>query len=119
MTDWTTCRVVQDRDDDLWTNYAGMWHTPEIAPFSADMVAKYAPITPILDADGLPVVRTVGDLTARHTGRRVRVGTEGAEGSLDALDIGRHRFVVYLIGADAVHVLGGLTPDTPCEVLDD
>ena len=33
------------------------------------------PLVPVLDADGLPVVTTVGDLTARHIGRLVLPGT--------------------------------------------
>lgn len=71
---------------------------------------------PILDADSQPVVRTVGDLTARHIGRRVRV--DGFEGELVAL-------VALFDGIVTVEVLtdGDLsaprrcTIDTPCAVV--
>ena len=115
MTDWRSCSVVRDRDGDLWTNYAGMWHTPEMAPFSADILAKYDP-TPVLDANGLPVVRTVGDLTARHLGRRVRVG--GFEGELVALVALFDGIVtVEVLTVDDFSALRRCTLDTPCEVL--
>ena len=115
MTDWTTCRVVQDKDGDLWTNYAGMWHTPEMAPFSADILAKYDP-TPVLDADGLPVVRTVGDLTMRHEGRRVRVdGFEGEFVALVALFDGI--VTVEVLTDDDLSAPRRCTIDTPCEVV--
>ena len=129
MTDWRSCRVVRDRDGDLWTNYAGMWHTPEMAPFSADRLGKkFAPITPVLDANGLPVVTTVGDLTARHIGRRVRVGGEwdveivvgqvlhliqAADGK-PRTDIVDQRYEM----ADLRDPFIPFWSDTPCEVLD-
>lgn len=121
MTDWTTCRVVRDRDGDLWTNYAGMWHTPEMAPFSSDILAKYDP-TPVLDANGLPVVHTVGDLTARHIGKRVRV--QRFEGVLSGIFATSVRPIILHIDDDAgalwiVSPESELTLDTPCEVLDD
>ena len=37
---------------------------------------------PVLDADGLPVVHTVGDLTARHQLARPRIRVAGREGKL-------------------------------------
>lgn len=40
------------------------------------------PLVPILDADGQPVVRTVGDLTARHQLARPRIRVAGREGKL-------------------------------------
>lgn len=114
MPDWKSCRVVQDKDGDLWTNYSGMWHTPEMAPFSADILAKYDP-TPVLDADGLPVVRTVGDLTALDA---LPVGSVVMEGSSGApLRVGPfgipvmpgvfHRF------PDGWHVVSGHGVGTP------
>ena len=85
MADWTTCRVVRDRDGDLWghdtawtepsyrrwVKLGGYWE--EDGCFQIHMEPRHGPLTPVLDADGLPVVHTVGDLTARHIGRRVRV----------------------------------------------
>ena len=87
MTDWTTCLVVRDRENTLWGR--DPWTTDDphqrrwIAVGSAGLGAdgcyedeierRFGPITPVLDADGLPVVRTVGDLTPRHIGRQVRI----------------------------------------------
>ena len=64
-------------------------------------------------------VRTVGDLTARHVGKRVRV--EGHKGTLSALFAGGSLSVhVDEVGAgDLVPTLWLIpaTLDTPCEVL--
>ena len=89
MTDWTTCRVVRDRDGDLWfrgcdsddlwtanTNYPDVFLSPD------ELGVAFGPLTPVLDADGLPVVRTVGDLTARHQLARPRIRVAGREGKL-------------------------------------
>ena len=69
-----------------------------------------------LDADGLPVVTTVGDLTARHIGRRVRVN-------------GTVRNIISVAhtrdGSTVLHLQPGSRSDvcletasvTPCEVL--
>ena len=116
MTDWTTARVVRDRTDRLRLVEDG---TPVYSgePIGAMDYEYDGPFTPVLDADGQPVVHTVGDLTARHIGRRVRV--DGFEGKLEAL-------LVY--GYDGAPVLELLadddrsnnlrcTPDTPCEVI--
>ena len=75
MTDWTTCRVVRDRagylwfrgcdSDDLWTantNY------PDVFLTTDEVLTVFGPLAPVLDADGLPVVHTVGDLTADGDG---------------------------------------------------
>ena len=73
---------------------------------------------PILDADGLPVVRTVGDLTARHIGKRVR--TVECEGVLDFIGRERCRFECLLDLDDRPdpRTYGQWLPlDTPCEVL--
>ena len=89
MTDWTTCRVVRDRDGRLWgrntawtepswrrwVKLGGYWE--EDGCFQIHMECRHGPLTPVLDADGLPVVTTVGDLTARHLGKRVRAWDEG------------------------------------------
>ena len=75
------------------------------------------PLVPVLDADGLPVVTTVGDLTARHIGRRVRVGdfTFATLGRILAA-----RTFVTLRGFDTDGQWKFLEPlplDIPCEVL--
>lgn len=82
MSDWTTCRVVRDRTGRLRLVEDG---TPVYSgePIGALDYEYDGPFTPVLDADGLPVVRTAGDLTARHVGKRVRV--EGHEGVLSEL----------------------------------
>lgn len=75
-----------------------------------------APITPVLDADGQPVVRTVGDLTARHIGKRVRV--DGFEGELVALVALFDGIVtVEVLTVDDFSAPRRCTLDTPCEVL--
>ena len=123
MTDWTTCRVVRDRDGDLWfrgcdsddlwtanTNYPDVFLSPD------ELGVAFGPLTPVLDADGLPAVTTVGDLTARHIGRRVRV--DGFEGEFVA-------FVALFDGIVTVEVLTDddisaprrCTIGTPCEVV--
>ena len=94
MTDWTTCRVVRDRDGDLWghdtawtepsyrrwVKLGGYWE--EDGCFQIHMEPRHGPLTPVLDADGLPVVHTVGDLTARHQLARPRIRVAGREGKL-------------------------------------
>ena len=42
----------------------------------------FGTLAPVLDADGLPVVHTVGDLTARHQLARPRIRVAGREGKL-------------------------------------
>ena len=67
--DWTTCRVVRDHDGDLWSREGQGWNLVTFTshswcPDSEFLVGSFGPITPVLDADGLPVVTTGGDLTA-------------------------------------------------------
>ena len=69
--------------------------------------------------DYQPVVTTVGDLTARHIGRRVR-WDDGDEGVLDLLGAERCRFecLADLDGRENPRTYGAWLPlDTPCEVL--
>ena len=87
MTDWTTCRVVRDCDGDLWfrgCDSDDLWtantNCPDVFLTSDEVLTVFGPLTPVLDADGLPVVRTVGDLTARHIGAgQPAAGTGSAE----------------------------------------
>ena len=80
MTDWTTCRVVRDRDGDLWfrgCDSDDLWtantNCPDVFLTTDEVLTVFGPLTPVLDADGLPVVHTVGDLTARHLRRDISV----------------------------------------------
>ena len=63
-----------------------------------------------------PIVRTVGDLTPRHVGRRVSV--DGFEGELVALVALFDGIVtVEVLTVDDFSALRRCTLDTPCEVL--
>ena len=126
MTDWTTCRVVRDRAGELWGRSDGNWWSklgyywpmgaPEAIQSEGGLGSNYGPLTPVLDADGLPVVHTVGDLTARHIGRRVRV--DGFEGELVALVALFDGIVtVEVLTDDDISAPRRCTIDTPCEVL--
>ena len=95
---------------------------PLITMDAADVLALLAAVAERdalaakLDADGLPVVTTVGDLTARHIGRRVRVN-------------GTVRNIISVAhtrdGSTVLHLQPGSRSDvcletasvTPCEVL--
>ena len=81
MTDWMTCRVVRDGKGRLRTDDGPIRGLVGDGLVSAESAAAYehmlGPLVPVLDADGQPVVRTVGDLTARHLGKRVRAWDEG------------------------------------------
>ena len=107
MTDWTTCRVVRDRDGDLWfrgCDSDDLW--------TANTLTVFGPLAPVLDADGLPVVHTVGDLTARHVGRQVIVdGLHAILGTLPWQDPDG----VWRVGLNGYGEVCSL--DTPCEVL--
>ena len=117
--DWTTCRVVRDRAGDLWGRERGGWNlitsgdTESWAPSDDFLADHYSPITPVLDADGLPVVRTVGDLTARHIGRRVRVEGWGETVFREVFPTQHGARCMF---ADGDHELAA-TFDIPCEVL--
>lgn len=80
--DWTACRVVRDRDGDMWFRGhegadADMWTAntdyPDTFLSPDEVVTAFGPLVPVLDADGVPVVATVGDLTARHLGHEIDV----------------------------------------------
>ena len=65
MTDWTTCRVVRDRDGDLWfrgCDSDDLWtantNYPDVFLTTDEVLTVFGPLTPVLDADGLPVVPT-------------------------------------------------------------
>ena len=95
---------------------------PLITMDAADVLALLAAVderdalAAKLDADGLPVVTTVGDLTARHIGRRVRVN--GTVRNIISVALTRD-------GSTVLHLQPGSRSDvcletasvTPCEVL--
>lgn len=69
----------------------------------------------VLDADGLPVVRTVGDLTARHQLARPRIRVAGREGKLKIVSPSdTYPGTVTLIWGDWWE---DAAPEEPCEVL--
>ena len=120
MTDWTTCRVVRDRAGDLWFRIRGdMWFDGDVRIGSEGLGSKYGPLTPVLDADGLPVVRTVGDLGNVHLGRRIKYegpggyGREGIYQGTTADYPERDRCNMHVGGGYEA----GVPLDTPCEVL--
>ena len=89
MADWTTCRVVRDRDGDLWfrgCDSDDLWtantNYPDVSLTTDEVLTVFGTLAPVLDADGLPVVHTVGDLTARHQLARPRIRVAGREGKL-------------------------------------
>ena len=122
MTDWTTARVVRDGKGRLRTDDGPIRGLVGDGLVSAESAAAYehmlGPLTPVLDANGLPVVTTVGDLTARHIGKRVRVN-------------GTVRNIISVAhtrdGSTVLHLQPGSRSDVcletasvaPCEVLDD
>ena len=125
--DWTTCRVVRDRDGELWfrgCDSDDLWtantNYPDVFLTTDEVLTVFGPLAPVLDADGLPLVHTVGDLTARHIGKRVRV--QRFEGVLSGIFATSVRPVSLHIHDDAgalwiVSPESELTLDTPCEVL--
>ena len=123
MTDWTTCRVVRDRDGELWfrgCDSDDLWtantNYPDVFLTTDEVLTVFGPLMPVLDADGLPVVHTVGDLTARHIGRGVRV--DGFEGELVALVALFDGVVtVEVLTDDDISAPRRCTIDTHCEVL--
>lgn len=76
MSDWTNALVVRDRLGQL-RHAGGFLDGPITAGLDPLEIAVFAdtfgPLVPILGRTGLPIVTTVGDLTARHVGKRVRL----------------------------------------------
>ena len=128
MTDWMTCRVVRDRDGRLWMRYGTRsWVSEDLGEpvrNAAGLGSNYGPLTPVLDADGQPVVHTVGDLTARHLGRLIDDGNPAYVvrlGSVGHSSTGT-RYTGHVIRRDNGKVAGNVrcervNPSTPVEVL--
>lgn len=114
MTGWQDALVVRDRLGQL-RHADGFLDEPigsGLDPLEAAAFADtFGPLEPILGRTGLPIVTTVGDLTARHIGRRVRVGSGVGVLTEIFTDGGR----VGLMLDDLPGVL--LALDTPVEVL--
>ena len=126
MADWTTCRVVRDRDERLWMRYGTRsWESEdpgEPDTNTAGLGSNYGPLTPVLDADGLPVVHTVGDLTARHLRRDISVEGMRTTATLLAMRIPPRNqplpLVAFLVRIDGTIGTTDYYPlDAPCEVL--
>ena len=126
MTDWTTCRVVRDRDGDLWfrgCDSDDLWtantNCSDVFLATDEVLTVFGPLTPVLDADGLPVVTTVGDLGNVHLGRRIKYegpggyGREGIYQGTTADYPERDRCNMHVGGGYEA----GVPLDTPCEVL--
>ena len=92
MSDWTTARVVRDCESWLWARVGHrMW-----MQMDGDMrigtqgLAKFGPLVPVLDADGLPVVRTVGDQLAERNGAELLAKQSQSAARDDAARIAHH-----------------------------
>ena len=121
MTDWTTALVVRDRLGQL--RHAGGFLDGPIGsgldPLEVAVFADtFGPMEPILGRTGLPVVTTVGDLTARHIGKRVRVGgVEVVEGELVRIEFRPSRVAMTVVKPDGSRKYPRTGIDSPCEVL--
>ena len=128
MTDWMTCRVVRDGKGRLRTDDGPIRGLVGDGLVSAESAAAYehmlGPLVPVLDADGQPVVRTVGDLTARHLGRLIDDGNPAYVvrlGSVGHSSTGT-RYTGHVIRRDNGKVAGNVrcervSPSTPVAVL--
>ena len=79
MTDWTTCRVVRDRDGDLWfrgCDSDDLWtantNYPDVFLTTDEVLTVFGPLAPVLNADGLPVWQPIEPGTVIKAGTRVR-----------------------------------------------
>lgn len=95
---------------------------PVIQQRRDELIARVAELEGLVGAEsGEPIVRTVGDLTARHIGKRVRVG-DGAgaiEGRLLNIEHDKRTTDVAIAEGDQdwVDWWSAGPRDTPCEVL--
>ena len=90
---------------------------PWALQLSTEALATLGPLVPVLDADGQPVVTTVGDLTARHIGRRVRLD-EHYDAKLETIFAHEGgKVALNFTHAEGFTYGCSRTIDTPCEVL--
>ena len=123
--DWTTARVVRDGRGRLRTGDGPIRAVSVGEGLGEESAAAFAhvlgPLTPILAADGHPVVRTVGDLAARHIGRRVRIPDPDLPMGTTLLGFGESSIGAgwAMVHLETMHGRGSLAfpLDTPCEVL--
>ena len=113
--DWTVCR---DRAGHLLvaTEIGTAMHLtgPRAGiRIHVDRLDEFGPLVPVLDADGLPVVTTVGDLTARHIGRLVRM--DYGDGEDETFHVERVKHFGY--GTNLGDGCGYINQDISCEVL--
>ena len=124
--DWTTCRVVRDRAGDLWfrgCDSDDLWtantNYPDVFLTADELHTAFGGLTPVLDADGQPVVRTVGDLGNIYIGRRIKYegpggyGREGIYQGTTADYPERDRCNMHVGGGYEA----GVPLDTPVEVI--
>ena len=116
---WQDALVVRDRLGQL-RHAGGFLDEPITAGLDPLEVAVFAdtfgPMVPILGRTGLPVVTTVGDLTARHIGKLVRIG-KTPTATLTGLSWREVGVQVHLFTPDAEAAWQNLPLNTPCEVL--
>ena len=119
-SDLTNVAVVRDRGGVLWGVVGpDRWLSLEGSDVRIGAVGlglHHGPLTPLLDLDGQPIVRTVGDLTARHIGRRVRIGKTPPD-ILMGLSWREVGVRVHLFTPDAEAAWQNLPLNAPCEVL--
>ena len=115
---WQDALVVRDKGGVLWGRVGrDMWLSLDGQQVRIGTeglaTSRYSPITP---ADGQPIVRTVGDLTARHQLTRPQLRVAGREGALKLIKPSdAHPGTLTLIWGDWWE---DVVPDTPCEVLE-
>ena len=123
--DWTTCRVVRQEDaglffrtEDALVNAGGpTWRAQDGEPWTTRDLCELLPLSPVLEADGRPVVTTVGDLTARHIGKRVRID-DHYDAKLETIFAHEGgKVALNFTHAEGFTYGCSRTIDTPCEVL--
>lgn len=125
---WQDALVVRSADGVLWlrtssTEWPWRRRFDHTQATHDGLIVKDVDPTPVLDSEGLPIVRTVGDLTARHIGRRVRVETDRT--LPDSVRLLRYivaaseavRLTLEVIDHPEWFLIAHFDLDTPCEVL--
>ena len=115
---WQDALVVRDRLGQL-RHAGGFLDAPIGSGLDPLEVAVFAdtfgPMEPILGRAGQPIVRMVGDLTARHQLTRPRIRVAGREGTLKVVKPSdEYPGTLTLIWGDWWEVV---STEEPCEVL--
>ena len=114
MTDWTTCRVVRDRDGDLW--FRGC-DSDDLWTANTNYPDVFLTTDEVLTGARGP--NTVSDLGNVHLGRRIKYegpggyGREGVYQGTTADYLERDRCNMHVGGGYEA----GVPLDTPCEVV--